>query len=62
MKFNANSEKSPAAWGWRALLGPAMVVDGLLSSLTVGTVSLGASLAVSRRLALARINHIKKTA
>ena len=55
MNVNRKIEQSAAAWAWRALLGPAMLLDGLLSTLTLGTLSVGAALEVSRRLAMARL-------
>ena len=54
MKVTRQVEKTARAWLWRSLLGPAMLVDGLLATLTVGTLSAGAGLSVSRRLAMAR--------
>ena len=59
MNVNRNIEQTSAAWAWRALLGPAMLLDGLLSTLTIGTVSVGAALEVSRRLAMARFAGLK---
>lgn len=54
MNVNRKIEQTAAAWAWRALLGPAMLLDGLLSTLTLGTLSAGFALEVSRRLARAR--------
>lgn len=54
MNVNRKTEQTAAAWAWRALLGPAMLLDGLLSTLTIGTLSAGTALKVSRRLAMAR--------
>lgn len=54
MTVNHTLEKTLSAWGWRCLLGPAMVIDGLLCAATFGTVNSGASLSVARRLSQAR--------
>jgi hypothetical protein len=54
MRVNLKIEETVKAWAWRCLLGPAMLLDGFLSTLTLGTVSVGAALEVSRRLAMAR--------
>lgn len=62
MQINRKIEQTPEAWFWRALLGPAMLLDGLMSTLTVGTVSLGSSLRVSRRLAMSRFADMKAKA
>jgi hypothetical protein len=51
---NRKLEKSAKSWAWRSLLGPAMIIDGICSALTVGTVSLGMSLEVARKLAKER--------
>ena len=60
MRVNSKVEATVEAWFWRALLGPAFILDGLLSTLTVGTLSVGAALEVSRRLAMARFNHLNQ--
>lgn len=54
MNINRKIEQTATAWAWRVLLGPAMLLDGALSTLTLGTLSLGAALKVSRRLAMTR--------
>jgi hypothetical protein len=59
MRVNKRIETSAAAWMWRALLGPAMLVDGVIATLSVGTVSVAAALGVSRRLAVARFDALK---
>lgn len=60
MKVNCKIEQTASAWMWRALLGPAMMIDGLLSTLTLGTLSMGTSLKISRRLAIARFDGLKR--
>ena len=62
MKVNRKIEHTAAAWAWRALFGPAMLLDGFLSTLTLGTLSMGAALEVSRRLAMARFAGMKARA
>jgi hypothetical protein len=58
-KVNLKPEPSAKAWFLRALMGPAQIIDGVLSTVTFGTVSIGAALEVSRRLARARIVAIR---
>lgn len=58
-RANRKPEPSAKAWLLRALMGPAQIIDGVLSTVTVGTVSIGAALEVSRRLAQARIAAIR---
>jgi|688.fasta_scaffold2571403_2 hypothetical protein len=60
MRVNRKNEQTAKAWAWRCLMGPAMLLDGLLSTLTIGTVSVGASLEVSRRLAMARFDALDR--
>jgi len=55
MKLNLKAEKSGAAWGWRFLLGPATMIDGFAHLVSVGTLAVGAGLAVARRLSRARM-------
>ena len=62
MNVNRKIEQTAEAWAWRALLGPAMLLDGALSTLTLGTLSVGATLGVSRRLARARFAGMKARA
>ena len=62
MRVNRKFEQTAAAWAWRGLLGPALMLDGLLSMLTIGTLSIGAALEVSRRLTKARIRGIRQVA
>jgi hypothetical protein len=62
MNVNRKIEQTAEAWAWRALLGPAMLLDGALSTLTLGTLSVGAALEVSRRLAMARFAGMKARA
>lgn len=54
MRLNLTGESSVEAWFWRLLLGPAVLLDGLATTLTGGTVFLGMSLAASKRLGKAR--------
>ena len=60
MRINRKTEQTARAWAWRCLLGPAMLLDGLVSTLTLGTLSVGAALEVSRRLSIARFESIKE--
>jgi hypothetical protein len=39
MYLNTNLERSWEAWKWRLLIGPACIVDGLISTLTFGFLS-----------------------
>ena len=55
MTINNKPESNAQAWAWRIALGPAMILDGLLSTVSAGSLSLGASLAVARNLSRARM-------
>lgn len=59
-RVNLKPERTLKAVMWRYLLGPAMILDGLVATLTLGSVSVGSALEVSRRLALSRFNAINK--
>jgi hypothetical protein len=65
VKANLKPEQSGKAWGWRVLLGPAMLLDGVLATLSLGTLNAGAALGAARRLAAERfvnaICHEKRT-
>lgn len=54
MKATLKLEPNATAWCLRALLGPAMLVDGLLCTLTLGTLHLGTHNKVARQLANTR--------
>lgn len=60
MKLNLAPEKTPLGWVLRCLFGPAMVIDGLLYTVTLGTLSPGLSLAVARLIAKARLAAIQE--
>lgn len=60
--MNRKIEHTTKAWAWRLLLGPALLLDGAIATLTVGTFSVGAALGVSRRLAMARFDAMKPNA
>lgn len=47
-------EPNAAAWGWRLLTGPALILDGIVAIVTFGVYYGGASLAIARLLTLAR--------
>lgn len=55
MRVNRNIEKTTSAWFWRFLLGPSMILDGIVFTVSLSTLTTGAALAVSRNLAMARI-------
>jgi hypothetical protein len=59
MKLNLKSEPNIKAWVYRGLIGPAGIVDGIIYTLTVGTVIAGLALATSKSLAKARIQTEK---
>ncbi len=54
MRLNLKAEQTLSAWLWRAALGPATVIDGVLSSITLGTLHVGLGLESARRLSTAR--------
>lgn len=49
-------EPNAKAWGLRMLVGPSMVLDGVVHFLSFGCVSLGLSLLTARALSQARFN------
>lgn len=55
MRVNTRLENSLSAWGYRLLMGPAFIADGVVSTLTIGFVSSGFALNVARLLARSRI-------
>lgn len=57
MKLNKHREKSVMAWVLRALVGPAAIVDGVVATLSIGSLSTGCALAVARKLALVRMGQ-----
>jgi len=61
MRLKWQPEKSAKAWSLRMIIGPAMVLDGVCHFFTLGCLSMGASLGVSRRLAIARFQQIEKS-
>lgn len=55
MHLNDNwVEKNPISWVYKFLLGPAMIVDGIVYWSSIGFVSLNSSLFVARQLAKSR--------
>lgn len=48
-------EKSARAWFWRMILGPSMVIDGIVGFVLLGSWGPGLALRVARNLARARI-------
>lgn len=55
LRFNLKAEHSAKAWGWRVLLGPAILFDGLFSTLTLSSINPGLRVRVARRLSQARL-------
>lgn len=56
IKVSTNwKEPSLKAWFWRVLIGPATIVQGVVATLTLGTVSVYLSVECARWLAKARI-------
>lgn len=55
MKLNKHREKTMKAWTLRALIGPAHIVDGIFSTVSIGFISAGCALFVSRHLAKTRV-------
>lgn len=58
MKLNSNPEKTAGAWLLRALMGPAQIADGIVSTLTVGSLGFGFALKTARALASKRLNVV----
>jgi hypothetical protein len=54
------SEPNLRAWVWRILVGPALILDGLIATVTLGMASGSFTLNAPRNLAMARINYIRK--
>jgi len=55
MRLNTKKEPNAKALGLRILIGPASIIDGVVSLITIGFVSTSLTLATARALALARI-------
>ena len=55
MRLNLTGESSVEAWFWRLLLGPSIILDGTATALTGGSLFLGLSLVVTKKLAWARV-------
>jgi hypothetical protein len=62
MNINTKSEHSIKAWLFRSMLGPAMTLDGIVTTITLGCVNPNASLWTARKLTTARIAATRKTA
>lgn len=52
-------ERTLQAWGWRLLLGPASILDGIVLTLTLGTWSPRFTLRVARSLAGSRLRRLE---
>lgn len=59
MRFNRKPETTFKAWVFRALLGPAMLLDGILATITIGTLSFAFTLSIARSLSNARYKQVK---
>lgn len=56
IKVSTNwKEPSLKAWFWRVLIGPATIVQGVVATLTLGTVSVSLAMECARWLAHARL-------
>lgn len=55
MRFQPLREPTMAALGWRLLFGPAQLLEGIVTTLTLCTVNTGVVLKVARRLSMARL-------
>lgn len=62
MNINTKNEPSVEAWLFRSMLGPAMILDGIVTTITLGCVNLIASLWTARKLTAARIAATRKGA
>ena len=56
MQINKKLEPNIKSWFWRLVLGPAIILEGIVATITVGTVSLGLSLKVARNLGRVRFD------
>ena len=54
------NEPSAKAWIFRSLLGPAMLLDGIAATITVGSYHPGVSLLIARRLSAERFAHCER--
>lgn len=54
-RFNPLREKSAEAFFWRLVFGPALLIEGVLMTVTLGTFSISAPLEVARRLSMSRM-------
>lgn len=55
-QMNLELERSFSAWMFRILLGPSIIIEGIVATFTLGTVSTGLHLFVARKLARARLD------
>jgi hypothetical protein len=58
VRLHTSKERSAKAWMWRLAIGPASIIQGIISTLTFGMVSTNLTLEVTRQLALARIKEL----
>ncbi len=52
--INKNHEKTAKAWAWRALIGPANILDGIAQTVSLGYIAPGLCMRVCRHLMMAR--------
>jgi hypothetical protein len=57
MALNLKGEHTAKAWLFRALLGPAQIIDGVFALATIGTVAPGLALRAARALSRSRLQH-----
>lgn len=58
MRLNRKIERSGKAWFWRLALGPAQLLDGVVSICTLTFVNSGFALATARALSRARLDEL----
>jgi len=59
MKLILKPETNMTSWLWRSLLGPSVIVDGIVATITLSTHSPNLKTKVVSKLAKSRYNHIK---
>jgi hypothetical protein len=60
MKLNKACDESWKVWMWRLLFGPAMIIDGVVHTLSFSFVTTKLSLGCAKRMAKARLEAAQK--
>ena len=61
MKLILKPENNAKSWLCRAMIGPATVIDGIVSTITLSTFNFGLKYKMSQKLAKSRYNYSKSS-